>query len=268
MSDTFSNGNPAEAYQAFMVPTMFLPWSRELLNRVSPGDGERVLDIACGTGVVARGAVERVGPQGPQGVDSSDGMLKVARTIPVPNGVRIDWKKARAEELPFGDATFDVVLCQQGLQFFVDRQAGIREMRRVLKPGGRVGISVWLGPEHQSVKGALLKALVQRFGPGAMVPYSFGDKDAVQTLMVDAGFHDIVIGVVRREMSAPSVEEFIAMTVLGASAAVPALAKASRQEREEAISSIRAAIAADIDAARVGEGLEYPMKSHIITARA
>lgn len=260
--------NPARAYQDYMVPTMFQPWSGELLDRAAPAFGEHVLDIACGTGVVARGAAARVGPDGAVcGIDISQAMLDVARSIPVPNGPRVEWIQGQAEILPFPNATYDLTLCQQGLQFFTDRAAGIGEMYRVLKCGGRAGVSVWRGPEHQSVKGALLVALQRWFGPGVLLPYSFGDADALRTLFEDAGFSDVRLEVVRRQMTGSSVDEFIAMTVTGASAAVPALASATAEEREAAIRSVREEIAVKIAAVQDGEGIAYPMESHIVIAK-
>lgn len=261
--------NPAEAYQAYMVPTMFLPWSRELLDRVRLRPGERVLDLACGTGVVARGAAYRVRTEGTViGLDPSPAMLEVATAVSSAEGLAIEWHQGRGEELPFGDASFDVVLCQQGMQFMMDRPAAVREMRRVLRPGGRAGVSVWRGPEHQSLKGAFLVALQRWFGPGALVPYSFGDGDAVRQLFIDARFGDVSLEVVRRQMDAASIDEFIAMTVMGASAAVPALAQASDAERTEAISKVRQDIEDEVKTASVPGGIRYTMESNILIATA
>lgn len=261
--------NPAEAYQAYMVPTMFQPWSKELLQRASLGPGDRVLDVACGTGVVARGAAAIVGETGQvTGLDPSPAMLGVAKGLGSPEGARINWVEGTGEMLPFPDGAFDIVLCQQGMQFFTDRLAAVREMRRVLKPGGRAAVSVWRGPEHQSVKGAFLLALREWFGPGALKPYSFPDGDAVCQLFVDAGFEDVTLEVVRRQHFAPSVDEMLTMTIMGASAAVPALAQASVEQKEQAIAAVRERIAADIEAVRVPDGISYPMESHIVVAVA
>jgi SAM-dependent methyltransferase len=193
-------------------------------------------------------------------------MLDVARRIGSPEGAAIAWVQGTGEALPFGDATFDVVLCQQGMQFFIDRLAAVREIGRVLIPGGRVAVSVWRGPEHQSVKGAFLLALRDWFGPGALKPYSFPDGDAVRQLFIDAGFRDVTLEVVRLQHFAPSVDELLTMTIMGASAAVPALAQASVDEKEQAIAEVRERIAADIEAVRVEGGIRYPMESNIVVA--
>ena len=262
-------GNPAEAYQAYMVPTMFQPWSEELLRRAMPNPGDRVLDIACGTGVVARGAAALVGAGGAvTGLDPSPAMLEVAERLGSPEGAGITWVQGKGEALPFSDDAFDIVLCQQGMQFFTDRLAAVREMRRVLGPGGRAAVSVWRGPEHQSVKGAFLLALQEWFGPGALKPYSFPDGDAVRQLFVDAGFRDVTLEIVRRQHFAASADELFTMTIMGASAAVPALAQASIEEKEHAITAVRERLAADIEQVRVEDGISYPMESHIVLATA
>ena len=128
------SGNAAEIYEKHLVPAIFAYWPPALLSLVSPKPGERVLDIACGTGTVARLAAERVGPKGRVvGLDISAGMLTVARSIPSPAG-QIEWKEADAQLTPFPDGSFDVVTCQLGLQFIPDRAKALREMRRVLIP--------------------------------------------------------------------------------------------------------------------------------------
>jgi ubiquinone/menaquinone biosynthesis C-methylase UbiE len=269
MTDSQSITNPIEAYQAYMVPMEFAPWSTELLDRIMPRPGEDVLDVACGTGIVVRGTVPLVAPGGTvTGIDVNPAMLQMARSLPIPDGAPITWEQGRAEDLPFEDASFDVVLCQQGIQFFADRAAAVREMRRVLRPGGRAGASVWRGPEHQSVKGALLRALSEEFGPGAAVAYGYGDGDALRKLFVDAGFSDIQVEEARRQMHEPSADRMVRMLVMGASAAVPALARLDNEAREEAIRAVREQIDADIEAVRVADGISYAMEAHIVTANA
>lgn len=176
--------------------------------------------------------------------------------------------QARAEDLPFDEASFDAVLSQQGIQFFADRAAAVREMHRVLKPGGQVGASVWRGAEHQSVKGALVRALQEMFGDAAGVAYSFGSTDDLQQLFIDARFRDVHIESVRRQMHEPDPDRMVRMLVMGASAAVPALAAAGAEEREVAMRSIRERIDADIEAARVPDGIRYTMEANILVATA
>lgn len=268
MSDEGSIENPAQAYQEFLVPTLFLPWAGELIRRVVLVPGEQVLDIACGTGVVAREAAKIVGPGGSvTGVDISPSMLDVARASTPKGGTPVDWKSAHAEALPFEDGSFSATLCQQGLQFVGDRGAALHEMYRVLKPGGRAGVSVWRGLEHQSVKGALFGAMQRQFGEKTNIPFSLGEEGPLRALFDEAGFRDVAVGIVRRQVEVPDIDQFVSLTILGASAAIPALARASDTERTAAVNAIKQEIKADLDAVRVGEGMEFPMESHIVIAR-
>ena len=130
----------AERYERCPARYILGPWAPLLVNAARPTAGERVLDVACGTGVVARIAAERVGPSGRViGVDLNPGMIRVARSLPAPIGAPIEWLERSALDLRLEDASFDVVLCQQGLQFFPDKALALREMRRVLDHGGRLG---------------------------------------------------------------------------------------------------------------------------------
>src|SRR5262249_153977 len=106
----------AELYERLLVPTATEPWARDLVQRGGPGRGDRVVDVACGTGVVARLAAVDVGDSGRvAGVDVNRGMIAVARSLPSPSGAPIEWFEGSADALPFGDHQFDTVLCQLGL---------------------------------------------------------------------------------------------------------------------------------------------------------
>jgi len=125
--------NPAETYEHYFVPAMFLPWAAILLRHAALQPREQVLDVACGTGIVSRQAAPLVGADGQVvALDMNPAMLAVARAIPSPSGATINWQEGNAMSLPFPDGAFDVVLCQHGLQFVPDRAAAIREIRRVL----------------------------------------------------------------------------------------------------------------------------------------
>ena len=137
-------GSAAEIYERHMVPAIFGPWAEDLVALATPKPGERVLDVACGTGVVTRLVAQCVGPSGNVvGFDLNPGMLTVARGVPLPSGARVEWREGNVSAMPFPDATFDLALCQQGLQFFPDRPGALREVRRVLVSGGRLALSVW-----------------------------------------------------------------------------------------------------------------------------
>jgi len=141
----FSVGSVAGAYDDIYLPRIFIPWARLLLERAALRPGEAVLDIATGPGTVARLAAEQVGLNGRVvGADLSEAMIAIAKRKPPSAGAAsIEYLVSPAAPLPVEDGGFDVVTCQQGLQFFPDRAAAIREMYRALKPGGRIAAAVW-----------------------------------------------------------------------------------------------------------------------------
>lgn len=185
--------NPAQNYQRYFVPTIGAPVAADLIAAADLEPGERVLDIACGTGVVTRLAAGRVGAAGSvTGLDINPAMLAVAGSQSPPD-MAIDWREADAESLPFADDAFDVALCQMGLQFVSGKLTALREMRRVLRPGGRALINV-PGPKPP-LFAILTEALGRHFGPQAA---AFGDRvfamhdvDELAELMRGAGFRDV-----------------------------------------------------------------------------
>ena len=165
-------GSAAQVYERELVPAIFGPWAPRVLDLAAPTTGERVLDVACGTGVVARLAAERVGADGRVvGLDLNPGMLVVARSLPVEAGP-IGWVQATAGRLPFPDGSFEVVCCQLGLQFFPDRAAALAEMARVLVPGGRMVVMVWRSIDHSPGFAVLAAALDRHVEP--VVAYGAG----------------------------------------------------------------------------------------------
>ena len=168
-----------------------------------------MLDVACGTGVVTRLAAERVGGAAVVGADVHPGMLAVARKAD-PDGA-IEWLEARAEALPLEDATFDVVLCQIGLQFFGDRRVALREMHRVLRPGGRVVLNV-PGP-MPPLLAVLEQALRRHVGPEAAgfvaAVFSLHDSHELRELLGSAGFTDTWARSEQKTLLLPRAEDFL-----------------------------------------------------------
>jgi SAM-dependent methyltransferase len=204
-------GTAAEIYADHLVPAIFAPWAPVLLDAVGVGPGDAVLDVACGTGVVAATAADRVGPTGTViGVDLNPGMLAVATA----RTQRVRWMQADAADLPFPDGTFDRVLCQAGLQYFPDRLDAVREMRRVLRPGGRLAALVWGALEHSPGFAALATALESIVGPeaGAVMraPFVFGDdRRSLAELLEAAGLVDVAVEARTGEVRFGSVEAFV-----------------------------------------------------------
>lgn len=181
----------AENYERHFVPAIGEPVARRLVDAARPAPGERVLDVACGTGAATRRAVDAVGPGGRvAGLDANPGMLEVARTAS-PQG--IDWYNAPAEAMPLPDEAFDLVLCSMGVQFFPDKVQALREARRVLAPGGRVA---WCAPgPTPPLFAAIDEALRAHIGPGASMfvhaVFSLDDAAEARALMEAAGFDRI-----------------------------------------------------------------------------
>src|SRR5262245_8082090 len=142
-SDTKFTGSIPEKYDTYLVPFLFEHYAAHLAGKLALSPGSRVLEVACGTGVLTRHLLQALPPKGTLvATDLNGAMLDLARTKVNPDP-RLEWKVADAMKLPFGDATFDVVACQFGVKFFPDKVAALQEMKRVLKPGGTLVFNVW-----------------------------------------------------------------------------------------------------------------------------
>src|SRR5215203_3146599 len=207
MNETPSQApNPAEVYESFRVPHLFAPWARDLVAWSGAKPGERVLDVACGTGIVVREVLPVVGPNGR-----------------VPGEAPVEWYEASAEALPLSDAAFDLVLCQQGLQFFPDKPGAIREFRRVLAPGGRVALSVWRTLEHNPVHKAMNEAEVRHLGTPTLAVSFSGNAPELEALLSGNGFEDIAIEPMTMTVRFPSADRFVRLSVLATAAVSPVL---------------------------------------------
>lgn len=184
-------GSAPEKYERYFVPAIGEPFGRDLLEAAAPGMGERMIDVACGTGVIARAAADAVGPTGTvTGLDANPGMLAVARSV-CPD--TIEWCEASAERIPLPEDAFDLATCQLSLQFFEDKPAALREIRRVVRGGGRLALNVpGLAPEVFRIMGEALARHVQPELAGFVdAVFSLGDPDALGGLIADAGFGDV-----------------------------------------------------------------------------
>jgi ubiquinone/menaquinone biosynthesis C-methylase UbiE len=222
VEEIWSSGeSPAEVYEHYLVPGILAPWTPDLLAVATLRPGERVLDVACGTGLVARAAAPRVGSNGQVvGLDINPGMLAMGRRASATAGVSIEWLNGNAISLPLSDAAFDVVLCQQGLQFFPDRPATLREMNRVLVGGGRLALSVWRSIEHNPGQVALAEGLLRHVGSEAAArvheAFSLGDDKELRTLMAAAGFVDAKIHSAVKKARFQTAAEFVRRVVTSA----------------------------------------------------
>lgn len=188
MQTAIEKHRPAEVYDQCFVPALFAHWGPVVAAAAGIGPGERVIDVACGTGALTLAAAERAGPRGSVvGLDLNPEMLAVARGKPS----AIDWCEAPAEALPFPDADFDAVVSQFGLMFFADPVAALAEMRRVLRPGGRLAVAVCDGidtsPGYATLASLLDRLFGRDVGDALRAPFALGDPSRLLTLTEAAG---------------------------------------------------------------------------------
>lgn len=213
----------AQNYEDHFVPAIGTPFARRLLATARPAPGERVLDVACGTGLAARLAPDAVGPQGTvAALDPTPGMLELARAV---SPDAIDWYESAAEAMPLPDAEFDVVLCSMGLQFFEHKLQGLREMRRVLAPGGRAVASTPgpTPPLFQAIDAALADHVGAEASCFVDAVFSLYDPAEAGELFAAAGFDEVEIETgtipLRVDLPADFFWQYVQSTPLAAVAA-------------------------------------------------
>ena len=263
-------GTAAELYERYLVPAITALWATDLVNRARPRAGERVLDVACGTGIVARLAAEHVAAGRIVGADINPGMLAVARSISTDQELPITWVEASALDLPFPDCSFDLVLCQLGLQFFPDQSAALREMFQVLVPDGRLALSVYSAIENTPVAHALAEALDIHIGSGASKikrsEHSFADPGELHRLLADAGFREVTIQTAVQTIRFTSPREYVRLQI----AATPMAGMVAGMEstrREAVIDAITDALATTLGRNPGTEELASPQESFVALAR-
>lgn len=251
----------AEAYQNILVPALFGQWPDLLVDAIGLEPGQKVLDVACGTGVLARTLVERVGGDGEVvGVDINSAMLAVARKSPS----EVDWQEAPAEALPFDDGYFDAVASQFGLMLFPAPAAALQEMTRVLTENGRLGVIVFDSLDHMPAYAALAdvyeKVVGKDVADALRFPFSMHEA-ALEACFRQAGVNDFEIS--RHEGLArfPSARAMVLADVQGW---FPfAKLQVDDREVELVIGEAEAALAPFRCA---GGGLEFPLPVHMATA--
>lgn len=206
----------AWAYEALHVDALFRQWAQPVLDAAGVAGGGRVLDVACGTGVVAREASVRVGPAGSVvGLDIEPGMLAVAETIEP----TVTWTVGEAGQLPFDEREFDAVVSQFGLMFFSDRVQAISEMLRCTKPGSRVAVAVWDSLERSEAYPISVDLLNRRAGPAAAealrAPFVLGDTNELRSLFEQAGASTLTIDTQHGTARFPSVRSMVEADLRG-----------------------------------------------------
>jgi ubiquinone/menaquinone biosynthesis C-methylase UbiE len=257
--------NPAQAYEQLYVPAFFRPIGNALLDRLEVSAADRVLDVACGTGIVARLIHGRVGaPKRLDGIDSNPVMVAAAQTFAPFAETRL----GDATTLPYGDGDFDVVLCQHGLMFFPDRARALGEMRRALSDQGRLGITTWRPLSEHPLNDAILKAGRRHVDGPLEVPFSLGDANQLRTMIEAAGFGDVAIETVEFEATFPDAKAFTRMNFQAFAAVMPKFTMMSEAERESFIGMMEAETAEMIARHRDGNGVRFSVRANVARARA
>ena len=264
-SYAMNQANFPQMYEQWLVGPLFRPWAEMTLEEVGLTPGHRVLDIACGTGILARVARERLGDTGyVVGVDISPDMLAVARAV-APD---IDWREGNACALPLQDGEqFDVVTCQQGLQFFSDKQAAAAQMRLALTKNGKLAVTTWRSDEEIPLFRELRRVAERHLGAISDQRYGFGDDVLLEKLLQGAGFNEVRSKVlscnIRFEDGAPFLR-LNAMALVGMSAAGKAMSDTERSRMVDTIASESIPVQQSFAG---GSALAFELKTNLATAR-
>ncbi|MGI9042513.1 MAG: class I SAM-dependent methyltransferase [Gemmatimonadaceae bacterium] len=207
--DASYSDNAAENYEKYFVPVIGRPFGVDLVNLARLESGQSVLDVACGTGIIARLAAERVAPTGSvAGLDVNAGMLSVARALS--SAIPIRWYETAAESAPLPDKFYDVIFCGLGLQFMTDRSAAVREMYRVLKPGGRVYTNTPIPNDFFDVLDReIARNVSEEASAFVHAVFSLNDPREMQELLTEAGFENLEIGPHRKQLDLPPARDFM-----------------------------------------------------------
>lgn len=260
-------GSAADAYEAHLVPTIFLELAERLVRMAEVAPGQRVLDAACGTGVVARAAARRVrSGGGVTAVDINQDMLTTARRVADETGVAIEFLQADVTDLPFADDRFDVAMCQEALQFVPDPTVALRELARVTATGGRLAVSVLRGLDRHEAYATFARLLGEHAGPQAATmmasPFAFGGVGRLRAVAGDAGLVDVRVRIGVGSERFASVEDFVRQEAASSPLAGP-LGALHEDRRAALVAALTTALADHID----DGGLAFPNETLVLTAR-
>jgi SAM-dependent methyltransferase len=274
---TTETPNPAQAYQSYFGPAIFEPLAERVLAVAPPAAGEHVIDVACGTGIVARRAAAPAGAGGRVvGIDINPAMIETARAIELDGdgSAPIEYRQGDGTALDESSGAYDLAYCHQGLQFFPDRPAGAGELRRVVRDGGRAVVAVWQGIDRHPLYAALadaeephLAALgVSLSRQELIAPFSLGDAGELCDLLNEAGFADVEVVTESIEARFPDADRFVERLEYAYAAVVPAFA-----QDPAAFHAYLERIAAEtkdvVGEYRAGDEVVVPMHANIAVAR-
>lgn len=253
-------------YDRYLGPILFHRYADDLAARVPVSPGTRVLEVACGTGIVTERLLRRLGGRGTLvATDLNEAMIAHAQARGVA-GPGLEWRQADGTSLPFPDQAFDVVVCQFGLMFFPDKAAGVREAYRVLAPGGTYLVSVWDRIEHNPIA-RIAHDTFREFFPADppqfyQTPFNLHDEAAVRRLLDAAGFADVSHASVETVGESPSAAD----AAMGCVEGNPVLGTIM-ERRAEALPDIKAAVARNIAAELGDHPVRCRLRAHVFTAR-
>jgi len=258
---------PADIYEQWFVPALFNPLASLVVDAIQPRPGTRALDVACGTGILARRLAAAIGPNANVvGLDLSPAMIGAARAAAERESLAIEWHVGRAESLPFPDGSYDLVTCQQGLQFAVDRAAAVRELYRVLTIGGSAAVCVWQALDKHPVYAALNAAMERVLDTPAMAtPFSLGEAE-LRHLLTDTGFVDATITPVTVTASFTQPERYVELQIEAVSAGIPLLQHLDAAARAKLSAGVRVEMQELIREMSLGNRLQFPMHAYLAQA--
>jgi ubiquinone/menaquinone biosynthesis C-methylase UbiE len=259
-------GSAAELYEHNMVPAVFQPFAEDLVDRADLKSGQRVLDIACGTGIVVRLASPTLAPsERVVGLDRNASMLDVARRIAEQRGAAIEWVEADATAMPLPDSDFDAVLCQFGIPYFPDRPKALTEMYRVLKPGGRLTANVLraiaFNPGYHVFAQVLDRHVSDKAAATRKAPFQLWNREEIRGLVEGARFQQVAINLSVRVTRFPSAEAMVRMMMAGTPLGAE-MANADARVTAKVIDDVASGLADYED----DFGLALPMQAWIINA--
>jgi ubiquinone/menaquinone biosynthesis C-methylase UbiE len=258
--------NIAELYERMLVEPLFRPFAQQLIARVQPQSGDRLLDVACGTGIVARLAQPLLGRNARLvAVDASPHMIGVGRSV-TPD---IDFREGNAQALPLEPGEqFDIVTCHQGLQFFPDRPHALAEMRRALAGGGRLAIGTWRPVEEMPFLGQLQRVVEQHTGAIVDARHGLGDDRNLYHLLTEAGFDDVEIETTTLPVRFEDWTVFVRLNANALMSMSPLGKDLDEARRADLIATIIEESRAVLGSHLSGDALTYELGSNLAIAKA
>lgn len=258
------SANASEHYERFAVGRHLRPIAEQFLAQLSLRPTDRVLDVACGTGIVARLAAAQITSPGKvTGLDRNVGMLTTATKLAREADLSIQWTRGDATALPFAAGEFDIALCQQGLQFIAARAQALREMRRVLVPGGTLALNVFgqASRFHVALSEGLTRYVDAAVAKLSLAPFALSDPTALQALIETAGFRKVSLRTLEIARRVEPTQEWL----LQYSSALPYAELISAMDPPARAAMLRG-IAAALKDHWAGDSFMVPCQVHFVHA--